>query len=128
MKILFTILITAVLFAACKGRKGDAPVDPDVYYTCSMDPQVKENKPGKCPICKMELTAVRKSNHKNTDEMELSEQQVQLGNIQVDTLGKSVVGNQVILNATLNFDQLKTSAVSARIAGRIEKLYFKNIG
>ena len=60
--------------------------------------------------------------------MELSEQQVQLGNIQVDTLGKSVVGNQVILNATLNFDQQKTSAVSARIAGRIEKLYFKNIG
>jgi membrane fusion protein, copper/silver efflux system len=128
MKILLAIIIAVVLFVACKGKKSRPPADPDVYYTCSMDPQVKENKPGKCPICKMELTAARKSNHQNTDEIELSDQQVQLGNIHVDTLGKSSIGNQVILNATLNFDQQKTSAVSARIAGRIEKLYYKNIG
>jgi multidrug efflux pump subunit AcrA (membrane-fusion protein) len=29
-----------------------------VYYTCSMHPQVKEDKPGKCPICHMNLTKV----------------------------------------------------------------------
>ncbi len=28
------------------------------YYTCSMHPQVKENSPGKCPICHMNLTKV----------------------------------------------------------------------
>jgi len=128
MKVLLVVFITAVLFVACKSKKNQPPADPDVYYTCSMDPQVKENKPGKCPICKMELTAARKSSRQNTDEIELSDQQVQLGNIHVDTLGKSSVGSQVILNATLNFDQQKTSAVSARIAGRVEKLYYKNIG
>jgi Cu(I)/Ag(I) efflux system membrane fusion protein len=128
MKYLFSALIAGLLLVACKGRKSEAPADPDVYYTCSMDPQVKENKPGKCPICKMELTAVKKSNHQNSGEIELSQQQVQLGNIQVDTIGKSTFGNQVILNATLNFDQQKTSVLSARVAGRIEKLYYKNIG
>jgi len=128
MKIIFAILMTAVLFVACKDKKNEARVDPDIYYTCSMDPQVKENKPGKCPICKMELTAARKSNHQNTDEIELSEQQIQLGNIHVDTLGKSTIGNQIILNATLNFDLQKTDAVSSRVAGRIEKLYFKSTG
>ena len=25
------------------------------YYTCPMHPQVKESKPGKCPICGMDL-------------------------------------------------------------------------
>jgi hypothetical protein len=25
------------------------------YYTCTMDPQVHETKPGKCPICGMTL-------------------------------------------------------------------------
>jgi Cu(I)/Ag(I) efflux system membrane fusion protein len=128
MKILLAILIAAVLFIACKSKKTEAPADPDIYYTCSMDPQIKENKPGKCPICKMELTAVKKSNHQNSNEIELSAQQVQLGNIQVDTLGKSTIGNQSVLNATLNFDQQKTDAVSSRIAGRIDKLYYKNIG
>ena len=113
---------------SCKGKKSETLADPDVYYTCSMDPQVKENKPGKCPVCKMELTAVRKSSHESTDEIELSAQQIQLGNIHVDTLGKSSIGDQAILNATLNFDQQKTNAVSSRVMGRIEKLYFKNIG
>lgn len=29
-----------------------------VYYTCSMHPQIKEDKPGKCPICHMNLTKI----------------------------------------------------------------------
>jgi Cu(I)/Ag(I) efflux system membrane fusion protein len=128
MKYLISFLISALFLIACKGKKSEVLADPDMYYTCSMDPQVKENKPGKCPICKMELTAVKKSNQPNSGEIELSGQQVRLGNIQVDTLGKSTIGNQTILNATLNFDQQKTSAISTRIAGRIEKLYYKNIG
>ncbi|HEV3251737.1 MAG TPA: efflux RND transporter periplasmic adaptor subunit [Puia sp.] len=128
MRYFFTIIISAVLLLACKGKKTQAFIDPDVYYTCSMDPQVRENRPGKCPICKMELTAVRKSNRQNTDEIELSAQQVQLGNIHVDTLGKRTIGNEVTLNATLNFDQLKTNAMSAKVGGRIQILYFKNIG
>ncbi len=30
--------------------------DTEVYYTCSMHPNVKEPKPGRCPICNMNLT------------------------------------------------------------------------
>ena len=93
-----------------------------------MDPQVKENKPGKCPICKMELTAGRKTNQQHTDEIELSAQQVQLGNIHVDTIGKSSITGQMLLNAELNFDPLKSIAVSTKAKGRIDKLYFKVIG
>jgi hypothetical protein len=52
----FPIIIIALLFLfACK-NKSEVPKDPDTYYTCSMDPQVVEYKPGKCPICKMDLT------------------------------------------------------------------------
>jgi Cu(I)/Ag(I) efflux system membrane fusion protein len=62
------------------------------------------------------------------DEITLSEQQMQLGNISVDTIHAAGIGNQLLLNATLNFDQQKTSSVSSRVAGRVQKLYFKNIG
>ena len=28
------------------------------YYTCAMHPQIKQDKPGKCPICHMKLTKI----------------------------------------------------------------------
>ncbi|MCK7532525.1 MAG: hypothetical protein MZV63_16590 [Marinilabiliales bacterium] len=51
-----------------------------------MDPQVVEYKPGTCPICKMDLTPVRKSTGIKADEIQLSDQQLKLGNIMVDTI------------------------------------------
>lgn len=128
MKHLLIISFIALLIASCNNKKHDDHVDEDVYYTCSMDPQVVESKPGKCPICKMPLTPVKKSNNGNKDEIQLSEQQVQLGNIRVDTIGSGMIGDKMVLTATLNIDQLKTTSVSARVMGRIDKLYFKNVG
>lgn len=125
------IAIAFLLVSSCKTRTENqrVPVLPaDVYYTCSMDPQVREHKPGKCPICKMELTPVKKTNGEKNDEIELSDQQIQLGNIYSDTIQNGTIGHKIILTATLNFDQMKASSVSSRIMGRIEKLYFKNPG
>ena len=119
-----------LLFISCKG-KTETPqtTGPNIYYTCSMDPQVVESKPGKCPICHMQLTAVKKSaEQQNNNELQLSPEQMQLGNIQTDTIGKEFVGNQMILTGTLTFDETKVNDVSARVSGRIEKLYFKKIG
>ena len=55
------------------------------FYTCSMDPQVKEDKPGKCPICHMELTPI-KQDDTEANEISLSKQQIQLGNITTQTI------------------------------------------
>ena len=122
------VIAAFIVFAAsCKGNKSTV-IDADTYYTCSMDPQVVEHKPGKCPICHMELTPVKKSKAENVDEILLSEQQIQLGNITTDTLRNGTIGDQLVLTATLNFDEAKTASVSSRVSGRVEKLYFKNLG
>lgn len=125
--IFFSTMIILLSLTACKEQPA-AVADPDVYYTCSMDPQVVEHKPGKCPICKMDLTPVRKKNGEKKDEIELSDQQIQLGNIRTDTIRTGDVGDQQVLTATLNFDQMRTVAVSSRVMGRVEKLYYKNVG
>lgn len=126
---LLLIAICTLLISSCKGKTQPAATDPDVYYTCSMDPQVVESKPGKCPICHMELTAVKKSaQQENNDELTLSPEQMQLGNIRVDTIRKEYMGSQMILTGTLNFDETKMNDVAARVGGRIEKLYFKKEG
>jgi len=127
MRYIILIVIAFLLFTSCKNKK-EITRATDTYYTCSMDPQVIEYKPGKCPICHMELTPVKKSNGEDKDEILLSEQQIQLGNIHTDTMRNGSIGDQVVLTATLNFDQMKANSVSSRVMGRIEKLYFKNLG
>jgi len=129
IRFLFPFLLLLILLASCKiGKKDAAKSDPDIYYTCSMDPQVVESQPGKCPICHMELTPVHKSQQQAKDEIKLSPQQVELGNIRVDTVRTASARNETVLNGTVNFDQSSVNSVSARISGRIEKLYYKNIG
>jgi len=75
----------------------------------------------------MDLIQVKKIAVEKNNEIELSEQQIQLGNIHTDTIRNGAIADQLVLTGTLNFDQMKASAVSSRVMGRIEKLYFKNI-
>lgn len=117
-----------ISLVACKGKKSAALQDPDVFYTCSMHPQVMQDRPGNCPICGMELIKVEKKEGANADAIMLSDQQVQLGNVKVDTVGKGMIGDETLLPATLSIDETKTTTVSARVSGRVHKLYFKNQG
>ena len=125
--VLYSAFIVSLLLTACKSKKQPVASKADVYYTCSMHPQIMQDHPGTCPICHMELIAVNKSSQPN-DEITLSDQQIQLGNIQTDTLGHAMMGDKLVLTATLNFDEMKVNTVSSRITGRIDKLYFKNTG
>ncbi|MBO9199603.1 MULTISPECIES: efflux RND transporter periplasmic adaptor subunit [Niastella] len=124
---LFLYSALLLLTAACKNKKQVAAAKTEIYYTCSMHPQIVQEKPGTCPICHMDLIPVNRSDE-TKDEIMLSDEQVQLGNIQTDTLGKALMGDKVVLTATLNFDEMKVNTVSARITGRIDRLYFKNTG
>jgi membrane fusion protein, copper/silver efflux system len=117
-----------LIFSGCKTKKQVVSTNPDIYYTCSMHPQIMQDRPGKCPICGMELIPVERKKGRDSEAIMLSNQQIQLGNIQVDTIGKTQIGDETVLTATLNFDETKTSTVNARVSGRIDKLYFKNVG
>ena len=97
------------------------------FYTCSMDPQVKEDKPGKCPICHMELTPI-KQDDTEANEISLSKQQIQLGNITTQTIYETQSSLEQNYTGVLAINQEKIKTISARAMGRIEKLYFKTVG
>ena len=123
------IMSILLLTLACKEKTKQADLENDSYYTCTMHPQIRQNRPGNCPICGMELVLVKKGEGSSGDSAQvLSDQQIQLGNIRVDTLGNQGIGDRTVLSATLNMDESKTVTVNARIAGRIEKLYIKTTG
>jgi Cu(I)/Ag(I) efflux system membrane fusion protein len=126
MKKIFFFLFMAVFLFACGSKK--LVRQEGVFYTCSMDPQVVSDKPGNCPICGMPLTPVKKSAVDNTDDIELSDQQIQLGNIRVDTITMGNIQNSMELTGILNVNASQMASVSARVMGRIEKLYVKTTG
>jgi len=134
MKKLFITAGIIFLFAECKNSKlKDMPAakmadHSDVYYTCSMHPQVMLDKPGNCPICGMKLIEATKTSTPANDGVQLSEQQILLGNILTDTIRTGFIGEQMVLTATLTADERKISAVSAKVMGRIDRIYFKNLG
>ncbi|MBL7889061.1 MAG: efflux RND transporter periplasmic adaptor subunit [Bacteroidia bacterium] len=126
MKNLLLIFLLSLFFASCTPK--EEKVATDVYYTCSMDPQVIESKPGNCPICKMPLTPVKKDHSMHEGGLHLSDQQIQLGNIKTEILGEHELGDEIQLTGKLTIDQTKQWSISSRVMGRIDKLYIKNIG
>ncbi|EIA09465.1 efflux RND transporter periplasmic adaptor subunit [Flavobacterium frigoris] len=128
--IIFLFMIFAFL-AACNGKNeedhSEHQAEKNIYYTCSMDPQVKEDKPGKCPICHMDLTPMKKDNSAS-NEIALSDQQIKLGNISVRTISETESSLVENYTGVLAVDQERMKTISARAMGRIEKLYFKTEG
>lgn len=128
MKRIF-LLLAIIIFVACNSNNPQSTTDNSqpTIYTCSMDPQVKEDKPGKCPICHMPLTPT-KNNDTGVNEISLSKQQIRLGNITTQTILKTQNSVEQYYTGVLAINQEKVNTVSARAMGRIEKLYFKTIG
>ncbi|MBA3649065.1 MAG: efflux RND transporter periplasmic adaptor subunit [Chitinophagales bacterium] len=125
--IAFVIFVGSIfLLSSCISMEKD-DTDANVYYTCSMDPQVHEQHPGKCPICHMELTKVEMS-PEDMNEVKLSAEQMRLGNIHTDTMKLQNVSDEKILNGTAVINAQNVQQISSRISGRIDHLYFKNTG
>lgn len=130
IKIIGILSIALIILISCNSKSKEPKAknqDLVTFYTCSMDPQVKEDKPGKCPICHMDLTPMKQVGSAD-NEISLSKQQIQLGNIHTQTIAETQ--NSVDQNYTgiLTLNQEKVKTVSSRAMGRIEKLYFKTIG
>lgn len=125
------ILFAAFVFAiACKPQKAHDEHDAHgnkTYYTCSMDPQVIETKPGKCPICHMDLTPIS-LDQVQSNGLKLSDDQLRLANIKLQKVKYDFVGSKVFATGTVKENQNNIRYVNARIDGRIERLSIKTNG
>jgi Cu(I)/Ag(I) efflux system membrane fusion protein len=96
-------------------------------YTCSMHPQIRKNKPGNCPICGMELIKIET----HTQEMDstLSENLLKptdnfiVGDFQKTTPKDTSVSAEINLPGIVEYDPNASINISARVSGRIEKMY-----
>ena len=127
MKAFIYIIISALLLLACSNSKKDehASHTAAIQYTCPMHPSVVKDSPGKCPICGMDLVPKKSGDNNN---IMLTASQTRLANITTQKVTSQSIEQTVTINARLTTDQNYSEVISTRVAGRVEKLFFKETG
>lgn len=128
LKILFIGFAgSSLLIAGCRNKAKNQTTNAKTQtYTCSMHPQIIQDKPGTCPICGMDLVPFDKNNAEPS--LMLGESQKALANITTITVGANSLSGYKQLNGRLSINPEQTVYVSSRVAGRIEQLYVKQTG
>ena len=99
-------------------------VGEETIWTCSMHPQIRQNEPGDCPICGMDLIPLEDDQHDDVDPMaiSMSATAIQLANIQTAVVGSMDQVKQVRLNGKIQEDERLVFSQSSHVPGRIENL------
>lgn len=101
----------------------------NIVYTCSMHPQIRQNEPGDCPICGMELIPAGKEEGRKEEGggedslLTMTEAAVKLAEIQTTPVESRVPEFEVRMPGRLAADERRVSSITARFSGRIDELY-----
>ncbi len=121
-----------------------------VKYICPMHPKVTSDKEGICPICQMDLVPENSpeakeyaedehshehSSHENSShtehtlgELAITGQSRVLADVQTATVQSESIHRTVNVVGTLDFAEQNRRSITARVSGRIEKLYVNQSG
>lgn len=99
-------------------------VSSESIWTCSMHPQIRQNEPGDCPICGMDLIPLEENASTDPLVLEMTPEAVKLATIETTTLGTGTPSAKVLaLSGKIQVDERLSASQVAHIAGRIEELY-----
>ena len=99
------------------------------FWTCSMHPQIKLPNPGQCPICGMDLIAVKNETGEHRvhtgslRELRLSAYAQKLAEIQTQPVERKFVSAEVRMVGKIAYDETRIAYITAWIPGRIDRLY-----
>ena len=99
-------------------------IDGETVWTCSMHPQIRQNEPGDCPICGMDLIPLEDDNGEGIDPMAItmSPTAMQLANVVTAIVGSESAMKTIRLNGKVQEDERLIFSQTTHFPGRIEKL------
>ncbi|MSR64486.1 MAG: efflux RND transporter periplasmic adaptor subunit [Verrucomicrobiae bacterium] len=142
MKRISVILVAAVgallIVAGCSKKES---VDPNMqiqkqgyYYTCSMHPQLREPKPGPCPICQMPLvketlqktgSATNAMSHAEfaPGTVMISPEKQQMIGVKTDEVRRQKIAHTIRATGTFEHDETKMAKIAPRFSGWVRELF-----
>src|SRR5215471_1303496 len=114
-----------------KWMRPAATAHSDNEYYCPMHPQIVRDKPGeKCPICGMPLSERKKGDGKSEElptgvlsRVQLTRYREQLAGIETAEVTYRALTKEIRTVGFVEFDERQLRRISARVKGRIDKLY-----
>jgi Cu(I)/Ag(I) efflux system membrane fusion protein len=112
------------------GHENHSNQQKQKIYTCPMHPQIIKDAPGQCPICGMNL--VEKKNEGAAIQNDTLKILLKPTNEYVISTVKTIhpqnkeISLEVEASGKITYDTREVNVVSARVSGRIEKLYVKS--
>jgi len=94
------------------------------WWTCSMHPQIRQPKTGKCPLCFMDL--IRESaegGNLGPRQISFSEEAIKLMEIDTTAVERRFVTSEIRMVGKIDFDETRVKHVTAWVPGRIDRLY-----
>jgi membrane fusion protein, copper/silver efflux system len=105
--------------------------DENQVWTCSMHPQIRQDGPGDCPICGMDLIPVsdsRSADGHNPMVHEMSAEAIAMANIHTSEVRVVPAEKEISLSGTISFDEQTITNVTSQFPGRVEQLYVNFTG
>jgi Cu(I)/Ag(I) efflux system membrane fusion protein len=97
---------------------------PATIWTCSMHPQIRRNKPGKCPICFMDLIPVETSGvGLGERQISFSPEALKLMELQTSPVQRKFVEARIRMVGKIAYDETRIKDITAWVPGRIDRLY-----
>ena len=114
----------------------ETTTDPDHEYFCPMHPTiVRADNKEKCPICFMPLSKRKKGEISDealpagiTSRVQLSPYRVVLAGVQTHIVGYVPLTKEITTVGSVEFDERGLKTVSARVKGRIDRLFVNQTG
>jgi len=100
-------------------------------WTCSMHPQIRQPKPGKCPICGMDLIPVttgEAGDEAGPRELKLSPEAIALAEIEVAPVERKTVSAEIRMVGKIDYDETRLKSITTRFPGRLDRLFVDYTG
>lgn len=111
------------------GGHDHASEESTTIWTCSMHPQIRQDEPGQCPICGMDLIPMDEGTSSDTPaRLQMTEEAVQAANVHTVEVTKGMPFREVRLSGKIQPDETHLAEITARYPGRIEDLYINITG
>ncbi len=127
-------VILAQFFSGSSSRDTVAPAAGSEVWTCSMHPQVRLPKPGKCPICSMPLVpAAMPKKSVGTEAggesmLELSEHARAMASVETVPVERRKLSREIRAVGKVQYNESALSTITARVDGYIERLFIDYTG
>lgn len=99
-------------------------------WTCSMHPQIRQPKPGQCPLCGMDLIPAAAGGEEELSprQLKLTPSAIKLASIQTARVARRSVASDIRMVGKVTTDETRVRYITSRVPGRLDRLYVDYTG